>query len=152
MKETKNRSIYYPDIWIFLIAIPLINSINYYLTYSNIQFNFFLLLTFSIDTAEGFLAWLAVRKIIFYLDRRLPFSPNPIKRISVQVVFTSLTGLIIIALCTELVSWIVRKKPAGWDFYTMDMLIISIWFIVINGVYIVLYFYQEMAGGRAREG
>lgn len=143
MKETENRSIYYPDIWIFLVSIPLINAVNYYLTYTNIHFNLFLLLTYSIDTAEGFLAWLAVRKIIFYLDRQLPFSPNPVKRIFIQVVFTSMAGLLIIALCTELISLIVRKRPAGWNFYTIDMLIIGIWFIVINGVYIVLYFYRK---------
>lgn len=143
MKDTENRSIYYPDIWIFTMAIPLINVINYYLTYSNIHFNLFLLLTFSIDTAEGFLAWLAVRKIIYFLDRRQPYSRNPVKRILVQVFFTSSTGLLIIAFCTELVSRIVRKKPAGWNFYNRDILIIGIWFIVINGVYIVLHFYRK---------
>jgi len=143
MKETKNRSIYYPDIWIFLIAIPFINTINYYLTYSDIRFNLFLLITFAIDTLQGYIAWLAVRKIIIYLDKRLPYAHKPLKRILLQLFFTTVTGLIIIALTTELVSWIAHKKPAPRGFYTMDLLIIGIWFTAINGVYIGLYFYRQ---------
>lgn len=143
MKENVNRSVYYPDIWIFLTAIPLINSINYYLTYSDIQFDFFFLLTFSIDTIQGYIAWLAVRKIIIYLDGKLQYTSNPLKRILVQLFITTATGLFIIAASTELISWIARKKPAGSDFYTMDLLIIGIWFFVINGVYIGIYFYRQ---------
>jgi len=143
MKEFENRSIYYPDTWIFMIAIPLINAINYYLTYSNIHFNFFLLITFTIDTVQGYIAWLAVRKIIIYLDKRLPYTPFPMKRILVQLFITTFTGLIIIALTTELISWIARKKPAPSDFYAMDLMIIGIWFFVINGVYIGIYFYRQ---------
>lgn len=143
MKETKNRSIYYPDIWIFLIAIPLINTINYYLTYSGIHFNFFLLITFTIDTVQGYIAWAAVRKIIIYLDRRIPYFPNPVKRILVQLFITTVAGLLIIALTTELISRIARKRPAPSDFYAMDLLIIGIWFFVINGVYIGLYLYRQ---------
>jgi DNA-binding LytR/AlgR family response regulator len=143
MKGIENRSIYYPDIWIFIIAIPLINAINYYLTYSDIHLNFFLVITFAIDTVQGYLAWLAVRKIIIYLDKRFPYAPNLMKRIVVQLITTTATGLFIIALTTELISWIARNKPAPADFYAMDLLIIGIWFFVINGVYIGIYFYRQ---------
>ncbi len=59
---------YHPDIRIFLVAIPLISAFNYYLTYPNIHFNGYLLLTFTIDTLQGYLAWWAVRSIILKLD------------------------------------------------------------------------------------
>jgi hypothetical protein len=53
MKANTAKSIYHPDIRIFLVAIPLISAFNYYLTYTNIQPNGFLLLTFTIDTIMG---------------------------------------------------------------------------------------------------
>lgn len=41
-----------PDIPLFLLLIPFIAVFNYWLTYSNIKFNWFLLITFTIDTVQ----------------------------------------------------------------------------------------------------
>ena len=65
--------VYKPDVWIFLILIPIISAINYYLTYTNIRFNAFLVMTFCLDTAQGYAAWWVVRIIIRYLDKVLPY-------------------------------------------------------------------------------
>lgn len=138
IKSEKQK--YHPDILLFLILIPFISAFNYYLTYSNIQLNGFLLLTYTIDTVQGYLAWISVRGIILYLDRKIPFEPYTVKRIVIQVVSTTLAGLLIIILTTELVSMIVRGEPANISFYTLDVLIISIWFLVINGIYIGLHY------------
>lgn len=135
---------YRPDILIFLLLIPLISAFNYYLTYSNIQWNGFLLLTFSIDTTQGFIAWLIVRRIIFRLDRVLPFGPKPLKRILIQLGLTTLAGLGFIILTTELISWIIKGRPAISEFYTMDVFIIGVWFLVINGIYIGLFYYHTL--------
>jgi hypothetical protein len=135
---------YRPDVLIFLFLIPLISAFNYYLTYSNIQWNGLLLLTFSIDTTQGYVAWLIVRKLIFWLDRVLPFGPKPINRILIQVGLTTFAGLGFIIATTELVSWIVKGKPAIPEFYTMDVFIISVWFLVINGIYIGLFYYHTL--------
>jgi len=104
-QQKSEKSFYYPDLWLFFIAIPFISGFNYILTYSNIQFNFFLLLTFTIDTVQGYLAWYAVRSIIIYLDGRIPYLPDLWKRLIIQIPLTSFTGLAIIALTTEMVSW-----------------------------------------------
>lgn len=143
MKETKRKSFYYPEIPVFLIGIPFISAFNYFLTYSNIRPNLFLLITFTIDTVQGYLAWLAVRLLIIYLDKRIPYSPKPFRRIGIQILTTTLLGLFIIASSTELVSWVAKSKPAPLSFYTVDLLIISIWFWVINGFYIGIYFYRQ---------
>lgn len=135
---------YRPDVLIFLVLIPLISAFNYYLTYSNIQWNSFLLLTFSIDTTQGYLAWGIVRKIIFQLDRVLPFGPRPLKRILLQLGLTTVAGLIFIILTTELISWLVKGRPAIPEFYTMDVFIIGVWFLVINGIYIGLFYYHTL--------
>lgn len=135
---------YRPDVLIFLVLIPLISAFNYYLTYSNIQWNSFLFLTFFIDTTQGYLAWLIVRKIIFWLDRIMPFGPKPTKRILIQLAITTFAGLSFIILTTEMVSWIAKGRPAISEFYTMDVFIIGIWFLVINGIYIGLFYYHTI--------
>jgi zinc transporter ZupT len=100
----------YNDIKFFLVAIAFISAFNYYLTYTNIRFNWFLVLTYTIDTVQGWLAWWAVRSIIIYLDKNLPYTDRPLKRILVQIVLTTTAGLLIIILLTELVSLIARGR------------------------------------------
>jgi hypothetical protein len=152
-KNSANRRFYSPEVWIFLLAIPVISAINFYLTYSNIQFNSFFAIRYVVDTLQGYAAWLIVRKIIFWLDRRLPYQAGIGNRILVQVVLTTLAGLVFIAISTEVLSLLVKNEPAPIDFYSMDLVIIGIWFFVINGVYIGIYFYKslEIAGQKKPE-
>lgn len=133
----------YKDVKFFLIAIAFISAFNYYLTYNDIRFNWFLILTYAIDTIQGWLAWWAVRTIIIYLDKKLPYSEKPLKRMLIQLLATTITGLLIISLLTELVSWIVKGRGAPLSFYLFDVLIILIWFIVINGIYVAMHYYGE---------
>ncbi|MBC7874416.1 MAG: hypothetical protein H7Y01_10490, partial [Ferruginibacter sp.] len=133
----------YHDIKFFLVAIAFISAFNYYLTYSNIRFNWFLVLTYSIDTVQGWVAWWAVRSIIIYLDKRMPYSDKPVRRILLQLLFTSIAGLLIIIVLTELVSLIVRGRFVPASFYLFDIFIILIWFFVINGIYIGMHYYAE---------
>ncbi|EOZ92586.1 putative two-component response regulator [Indibacter alkaliphilus LW1] len=134
---------YYPDVIIFLIAIPIISAINFHLTYTNIQANSFYLVRFLIDTAQGYIAWWAVRLLIINLDTRIPFEPDPARRILLQTILTTFTGVLLIALTTEALSLMIKKEWAPFHFYSKDLLIISIWFLVINGFYIGMYFYRQ---------
>ena len=133
----------YHDVKFFLVAIAFISAFNYYLTYSNIRFNWFLIITYTIDTVQGWLAWWAVRSIIIYLDKKLPYAHQPLKRILIQLVVTTIAGLLIIILLTELVSWIARGRAVPISFYLFDVFIFIIWFIVINGIYIGMHYYAE---------
>jgi hypothetical protein len=133
----------YHDVRFFLIAIAFISAFNYYLTYNNVSFNWFLVLTYLNDTIQGWIAWWAVRSIVIYLDKKLPYNNQVVKRILIQFFLTTTVGLLIIILLTELTSWIVKGKPAPLDFYLFDVFIISIWFFVINGIYVGMYFYAQ---------
>src|SRR5262245_20087682 len=93
----------YNDVKFFLVAIAFFSAFNYYLTYTNIKFNLFLILTYTIDTVQGWLAWWAVRSIIIYLDRKMPYGSRPLKRILLQLALTTITGLLVIIVLTELV-------------------------------------------------
>ncbi len=151
MPTGTKTSIYHPDIRIFLVAIPLISAFNYYLTYTNIKLNGFLLLTFTIDTVQGYLAWWAVRSIILRLDEKMPYTAGLLKRVVIQLVITVVAGMGIIIALTELVSWIARGRSAHISFYSMDVFIISIWFLVINGIYTGIYFYRQWQRAEAEK-
>jgi hypothetical protein len=137
------RQFYHPDLWVFLIAIPFISAFNYYLTYSNIQFNSFLLLRFTIDTLQGYVAWLLVRWVIFSLDQKIPYKPDFLRRIAIQMITTMIVGLGFLALSTELLSVLIKGETAPIHFYTKDLVIISIWFFVINGFYVGMFFFRQ---------
>ena len=133
----------YHDIKFFLIAIVFINVFNYYLTYANIRLNWFLVFTFLNDTIQGWLAWWTMRSIIIYLDKKMPYGDRPLKRISVQLLITIPAGLLLISLLTEVTSWIVRGHSVPLSFYLFDVFIISVWLLVINGIYIGMHYYGE---------
>ena len=116
----------YKDASLFIILIPLINAINYYLTYSTIQFNAHGILTFIIDTLMGYAAWIAVRTIIIYLDRILPFTDRPLKRIAIQLLCTTLSGLLVIILLTEMINYFATSSPVPKSFYLFDIFIFII--------------------------
>ena len=142
MSEQK-RNPYHPDIALFLILIPFISAFNYHLTYSNIRLNGFLLVTFALDTVQGYAAWWSIRALILFLDKKIPFAQSARKRILIQLPSTVLVGLAVIATLTEIVSFVAKGKAAPLNFYTMDLLIIAVWLIVVNGIYIGLHFYNQ---------
>lgn len=143
MKALRISEAKYKDVTFFLMFIVIANAFNYYLTYNNIQFNGFFAMTFIIDTLQGWIAWYIVRSIIVWLDTKMPYAKNPGKRIAVQVLATTVAGIGSIALMTEICSILIRGKWAGIDFYVFDLIIISIWFLVMNGIYIGMHYYHE---------
>jgi hypothetical protein len=132
----------YKDVKLFLWLIPCINAINYYLTYNLASPTYRNIATFTIDTIMGYLAWLLARRIIIWLDKKLPYSPNPGKRILIQLLLTLIAGCGTIIFLTESVNWIATSHPVPRSFYTTDIFIISIWFFVVNGIYIGLHYFN----------
>ncbi len=143
MNREKNKPLNaYKDIPLFILVIPVINAINYYLTYSSIHFNAHTLLTFAIDTIQGYIAWWTIRVIILQLDKKLPYSPKPLRRIGIQLVLTTAGALSVIIITTELINWVAKDSPVPSSFYTFDIFIFVIWFFVVNGIYIGLHYYN----------
>lgn len=138
--KTSITPYFYKDIVLFLLLIPFISGYNYYLTYPNIQFNWYTLLTFLIDTLQGYAAWWGVRAIILHLDKKMPYSESPLRRILLQLLLTTALGLMIIIILTELVNAIAKDTPVHPSFYRFDIFIFIIWFLVINGIYIAMYY------------
>jgi len=59
------------------------------------------------------------------------------------LILTLLGGMGAIIILTEFVNWLATSNPVPPSFYTTDIFIISIWFFVINGIYIGLYYYNQ---------
>lgn len=139
----KSRPYHYIDVRLFLILIPVIAAINYHLTYTNIHLNWRLVFTFLVDTQQGYVGWLCFRAIILYLDRVYPYRRNASKRILIQIPITSIAGGAVIIVQTMIMNWLFTDHPIPISFFTVDMVIISIWFFVLNGIYIGLHYYME---------
>ena len=131
------------DISLFLVLIPIINVLNYYLTYTHIPSGWRLPVTFLIDTVQGYAAWWMLRAIIRRLDHRFPYERNFVRRIILQGVITSVVSLLVIALSTEAINFLATDKPVPRSFYTHDIFIFFIWILAINGIYIGAHFYEK---------
>lgn len=143
--EQNRKSPYYPDIPLFLVLIPFISAFNYYLTYTNVKFNWWFAFTYTLDTLIGYAAWLGVRRIILWLDQKISYAQFA-KRIIVQFLLTTFVGLFIISFLTELSSLIVKGKWAHPSFYDYDLFIIAIWFFFINAIYVMIHYYYQWQG------
>ncbi|WP_051947425.1 LytTR family DNA-binding domain-containing protein [Muricauda sp. MAR_2010_75] len=143
--ESNRKSPYYPDIPLFLVLIPFISAFNYYLTYANVKFDWWFAFTYTLDTLIGYAAWLAVRRIILWLDKKIVYTQFA-KRVTLQFLLTTFAGLFIISFLTELSSLIVKGKWAHSSFYNYDLFIIAIWFFFINAIYVMIHYYYQWQG------
>lgn len=133
----------YNDGLLFLVLIPVINTINYHLTYARVRWDWYTYATYTIDTVTGFIAWWIIRKTILWLDQVMPYEKALVKRIGVQILLTNIFAQGFIIFATEVVNEIYTDDPLPTKFYTYNLFIFFIWILVINGVYIAMYFYNQ---------
>jgi hypothetical protein len=138
----------YRDRALILSVVPFISALNYYLTYTQIKWGWFLVITFVLDTLEGYVAWYAGRWAILRFDRWLPWEKHLTYRLVVQVPVVSIIIIGVIVLQTELVNFIARGKPLPLLFYTQAVFIFLIWAIFINFLYLALYFLRRYQEGK----
>ena len=133
----------YKDVLLFLVLIPLINTINYHLTYARIRWDWYTVATYLIDTLQGYIAWLLIRKTILWLDRKIPYAEGPARRIALQLLLTNIIAQGFIILATEAVNAVYTDEPLPVNFYTYNLFIFFIWILVINGIYITMYLHDQ---------
>ena len=133
----------YNDGLLCLILVPIINTINYHLTYARIRWDWYTYTTYAIDTASGFICWWLIRKITDYLDKRMPYKASLGKRLTYQILWTTIFVQGFIIASTEIINAFFGDGPLPTKFYTYNLFIFFIWILVINGVYIGIYFYDE---------
>ena len=129
----KSRPYHFNDVKLFLILIPVIAAINYHLTYNNIHLNGFLVFSFLVDTQQGYVGWLCMRAFILYLDRVYPYERNTSNRIILQTISATIIGDVVIIIQTMIMNYLFTNHSIPVSFFSVDMVIISIWFLVLNG-------------------
>jgi hypothetical protein len=143
LEQNKNLPVGYPDWWIPVLLIPFANSVDYYLFYPEVHFNGYFLLTFISDLIQGIAGWYVARKVILWLDAHYTWLVFPIKRLVFQLIGTTVFGIGTISLLNEIdYAWLRQRAIDKSGFYSFDLLIIFIWTLVINGIYVSLFFYQ----------
>ncbi len=133
----------YNDWAICLILIPVINTINYHLTYSKVRWDWYTYTTYFIDTATGLICWWLIRKTIDFLDKKISYEEGLSKRLSIQFFLTNVITQGFIILSTEVINAFFGNGPLPIKFYTYNLFIFFIWILVINGIYIGIYFYDQ---------
>ena len=133
----------YNDILLGAVLIPVINTINYHLTYGHIRWDWYTAATYSIDTVSGYISWWIIRASVIWLDRAMPYEKGFMRRILTQIGLTTLAVLAFTIAATEGVNALYWDKPLPSKFYTYNLFIIFIWILVIDGIYVGLYFFDQ---------
>lgn len=142
--SSQSQKVNYHDQWLIIIGVPVINLLNYYLTYYNIPLNQHFILTYSIDTIQGYTAWYACRGVIRVLDRFYFWERSVIVRMIIQVPLICLTLLAVILILTWLVNISQLSRSVPEVIYTFDLYIFLIWGFFINVLYLSLYLYGKL--------
>lgn len=129
------------DIKLFIVLIPIINFVNYFITYDYVKLNTYFFLTLLVDTLQGYLTWLIIRYVIIRMEKKSPLLHFTFRRLFLQLFYTCLSGLIFIILATELLNAIAKEEPVPLNFYQLDIWLYAIWILVVNGIYIGMYYY-----------
>ncbi|MBC2839654.1 LytTR family DNA-binding domain-containing protein [Robiginitalea sp. SC105] len=134
----------YNDVLLAVVLIPVINTINYHLTYSVIRWDWYTVATYTIDTVSGYISWWIIRTVIRRLDRTMRYENGLARRLAVQIGLTNALVLAFTIGATEGVNALYWDKPLPRSFYTYNLFIFFIWILVINGIYTGLYFYDQL--------
>lgn len=133
----------YNDVLLGVVLIPVINTINYHLTYGHIRWDWFTAATYTIDTVSGYISWWIIRAIVIWLDRAMPYESGFLRRILAQIGLTTLAVLAFTIAATEGINALYWDKPLPLKFYTYNLFIFFIWILVIDGIYVGLYFFDQ---------
>ncbi|QMU31121.1 LytR/AlgR family response regulator transcription factor [Adhaeribacter radiodurans] len=132
----------YRDKVFFPVFIIVMGVINLYIAYGEFYLNKKYLTGLLLDSFEVTCAWLAVRYIIHYLDQKYPYQQNFIRRILLQLLLTSVVALAILIFFTESINYLITNKPVPREVYTHHLWVFEIWLLVMNSIYVTLYFIQ----------
>lgn len=141
--STTSAGTKYHDVKLFLWLIPSINIVNYFLAGMSLAPRWLMLVMFAIDTTQGYIAWLIVRSIILWLDKKISYEIYPARRIVIQLILTIFVGCVSIFILTTFVNFLVVRKPVPRSFYIKDMVLSAGWFFVVNIIYTLLYYHHK---------
>ena len=133
--------IQYRDTLIQCIAIPLIVLISHYLTYDGSDSVGWFIYEMITDGIKVFLVWITIRAVIYFLDRRLPWSGNALRRLGVQLLLTTVCGMLMLTV-TVLIDYSLFR-PYPMNHYSFDLVVALLFILLVNAIYIILYYHYN---------
>ena len=132
----------YKDTLVRWITIPLIVLLSHYLTYNGSDSPGWFIYELISDGIKVWLVWTVIRAVIFFLDRRLPWTGNFLKRLLSQILLTSVVGMLVLTL-TQIIDYsLIRSYPL--DHYSFDLVVALLFILLVNAIYIILYYQQSL--------
>jgi hypothetical protein len=145
-KRLFSGPVHYTDTIFQLIAIPLIAFTAHYLTYDGSDSTGWFIYEISSDIIKIFLVWTIVKLCILFLDRRIPWTVNPLRRLLYQLLLTGIVGLATLTILVVIDYSLFRPYPM--NHYSFDLVIALLFILLVNAVYIVLYYHQSLQATR----
>ncbi len=140
----------YHDKWVRLIGIPVITAFGYYLTYNNIEFNGWFVYETLSDAFKIFLIWQLVRWCVITLDKHFPWAAGFGKRLLIQLPLTCGVGILALTILVNIEYTFIRPYRLE-HFWNFDLVIAFIFLLLVNAIYISLYFYQSYEQSQAEK-
>jgi DNA-binding LytR/AlgR family response regulator len=146
LKQLFSGPVYYNDRLIQIIAIPLIVFFSHYLTYDGSDSAGWYVYELFTDSIKVFLVWSTIRMVVHYLDRHIPWSGRPLRRLLVQLLATCVAGMVMLTGTNLLDYSLFRPYPL--NHYSFDLVIAALFILIVNAVYIIIYYHQSLATTR----
>lgn len=147
-KDVFSGPVHYNDKWIQLLAIPLITFTAHYLTYGGSDSIGWYIYEIASDALKIFLTWNGVKVFIYFLDKRVPWTRDPLRRLLMQLMLTILGGLLIFYTLVFIDYGLFR--PYTMEHVSFDLVIATLFIVIVNAVYIILYYHQGLQAAGQR--
>lgn len=143
MPDQSHLPVKYDDKYIKLIGIFLVTALNYYLTYHNVALDLVNVLFFTSDVLTAWLSWEVLKWQLHVLDKHIPWARDARKRFLVQITLGTLVILMANVALNEAVDIAFFDRARMKGFYAFDLLLIALYIIIVQFVYIALYFIRN---------
>jgi hypothetical protein len=138
--------VHYPDRLVRVIGIPLVVFSSHYLTYDGSDSAGWYIYELFADGIKVFLVWSSIKMVVHYLDRRIPWPGRPLRRLLLQLTVTCVAGMALLT-CANLLDYSLFR-PYPLNHYDFDLVIAALFILIVNAVYIILYYHQSLADSR----
>jgi hypothetical protein len=140
------------DFSIFLVLVPVVTFINYFITFYSFEYNAMFWLAFLIATLQGYCIWFVSRFVIIRMERKKLIIHSSGGRLLLQFMLTSLAALITAIFIPDC-EWYITGEHVDRDTHSIsihDLVVFLIWILIINGIYVAIRYYDVWKKSEAR--
>ncbi|AWI26316.1 LytTR family DNA-binding domain-containing protein [Flavobacterium pallidum] len=132
------------DVRLFLVLIPVIKVIDYFMTFSEMVLDKWFFVAFTMNLIQGYVCLVPIRWIIKRIEKQysgLYFSKSALAK---QLLFTFLATVAVCLIIPD-GGWLITGKhytDANGSSFIHDIIILFVWIVLVNFIYIGFHYYQ----------